>query len=238
MPTPYQRLIHLGPHTLTDQELTRIAFGKTGVAHMQALQAEFSGPPPVWGRRQRPSGVCPHAFRRAEAWCHLNTRWQQRALQTRPLVDNTARVAAYLGQTMAHRNIELFNVLMLDSKMRLIDTYELSRGSINQARVYPREIIRTVLDCCASAVVLAHNHPSGDPQPSASDQALTERLESLLNGIEVDMVDHFIVTPQTIKSIKFGTITPTGLSFALSIGMFSRHFSVGRQMPTGLAALT
>lgn len=201
------RLQHFGPHSLTDAELARWVFGNAGPKQIPALRRCYL-------RQQWHAsvpGINPAAMRRIQAWQHLARRWTQQHLQLRPLLADPAAAARYLVQTLAHRRVEVFVVLMLDSQLRLCETQELSRGSVREARVYPREVVRAILESGASSVVLAHNHPSGQTEASAADHALTECLAQVLTPLDVDLIDHFVVTRAWVTSIKFGTKTATGL---------------------------
>lgn len=87
---------------------------------------------------------------------------------------------------------EVFSVAFLDAQNRLIAIEELFHGTLDQAAVYPREIVRSALNHNAAAVVLHHNHPSGKPDPSRADELLTEKIKSVLETIEVRTLDHII----------------------------------------------
>ena len=95
---------------------------------------------------------------------------------------------------------ETFTLIMLNNRHKLISVIPLFTGSVDSAEVYPRIVVKAVLDCEACAVILAHNHPSGHLEPSASDHALTARLKSALNLVDVRVIDHFIVTPTETTS--------------------------------------
>ncbi|HDS1129254.1 TPA: DNA repair protein RadC [Stenotrophomonas maltophilia] len=88
---------------------------------------------------------------------------------------------------------EVFAAVMLDSRHRLISYTELFYGSIDGAEVHPREVVKQALRLNAAAVILAHNHPSGDPEPSATDRAVTARLKHALTLVNVRVLDHVIV---------------------------------------------
>ncbi len=91
-----------------------------------------------------------------------------------------------------HRS-EAFVCLFLDSQHRLIAVEELFKGTIDEAKVYPREIVRRCLELNAAAIIFAHNHPSGDVSPSQADRNLTQDLVKLLNTIDVHTLDHWII---------------------------------------------
>ena len=88
---------------------------------------------------------------------------------------------------------EIFLGLFLDSQHRLIHSQELFRGTLTQTSVYPREVVKEALRLNAAAVIFAHNHPSGVPDPSQADQALTQTLKQALNLVDVRVIDHVIV---------------------------------------------
>jgi DNA repair protein RadC len=88
---------------------------------------------------------------------------------------------------------EVFAVLMLDAQNRLIEYAELFRGTLTQTSVYPREVVKSALMHNAAALILAHNHPSGVPEPSRSDELLTQNLKQALALVDVRVLDHFVV---------------------------------------------
>lgn len=102
-------------------------------------------------------------------------------------------VKDYLRAKLAGYEQEVFAMLFLDTRHRLIEYVEMFRGTIDQASVYPREVVKEALQHNAAAVILAHNHPSGNPEPSAADRALTQRLKEALTLVEVRTLDHIIV---------------------------------------------
>lgn len=88
---------------------------------------------------------------------------------------------------------EVFGTLLLDSQHRLIAFDELFRGTIDSASVYPREVVKHALSHNAAAVILFHNHPSGDPEPSDADRRITQRLKDALGLVEIRVLDHLVV---------------------------------------------
>ncbi|WP_134735409.1 RadC family protein [Proteus mirabilis] len=102
-------------------------------------------------------------------------------------------VQTYLRTQLSGYEHEVFAVLFLDTKLRLIEYAELFHGTIDGASVYPREVVKAALTFNAAAMVIAHNHPSGDPEPSAADRALTKRLAQALALVDVRILDHVVV---------------------------------------------
>lgn len=102
-------------------------------------------------------------------------------------------VRDFLLFTLAQREQEIFGVLLLDNRNRVLLWRELFYGTLNQTAVYPREVVKLALQHNAAAVILVHNHPSGHPDASEADIALTRRLKQALALIDVRIPDHFIV---------------------------------------------
>ncbi len=120
------------------------------------------------------------------------------AIMERPLKRGDAMpdpVAAgrYCHARLYGRERETFAVMMLDTKHRLIDWVELFHGTVDGAEVHPREVVKAALLSNAAAVILAHNHPSGNTDPSAADRAVTARLKQALALVDVRVLDHFVV---------------------------------------------
>ena len=101
---------------------------------------------------------------------------------------------------LASRAYESFAVLFLDVKNRLIATEELFRGTLTHTSVYPREVVKAALAHNAASIIIAHNHPSGEPEPSAADHTLTLALKQALNLVDVRVLDHFVVAGRQIYS--------------------------------------
>ena len=96
---------------------------------------------------------------------------------------------------------EVFAAVFLDTRHRLIEYAELFQGTIDGAEVHPREVVRRALRCNAAAMIVAHNHPSGLPEPSAADRAVTVRLKQALALVDVRMLDHIIVGGAKVTSM-------------------------------------
>jgi DNA repair protein RadC len=132
-----------------------------------------------------------------------------RRIRTGPIFDSPQSIREFLRVYFADaqaQNREEFAVLLLDSQHRLIDTKTLFSGTLNQTAVYPREVIREALASGAAAVVFAHNHPSGDPDPSRADEVLTRTLKDALKLVDVRTLDHFIVGDTVLSFAERGLI--------------------------------
>lgn len=108
---------------------------------------------------------------------------------------------SYLQTLLQDYEHEVFSVLFLDSQHRVIGFEELFRGTIDAASVYPREVVKRALACNAAAVILVHNHPSGDPEPSDADRRITQRLKEALALVEIRVIDHVVVGSEDCVSL-------------------------------------
>ena len=119
-----------------------------------------------------------------------------------PQLATYEKVVEYCRSLTAHRDIEEFRALYLDTKNRLIRDELLQSGTVNHTPVYPRQVCLRALEVAASALVVLHAHPSGDPTPSRADVEMTARLRDALKTIDVDLHDHIVVTPSAAFSFK------------------------------------
>lgn len=111
----------------------------------------------------------------------------------RRVVSSWDALVDYCHTTMAHRETEQFRVLYLDRKNVLIADEEQARGTVDHVPVYPREVVKRALELNASALILVHNHPSGDPTPSEADIAMTTQIENAAKALGIELHDHLIV---------------------------------------------
>ncbi|SMX46883.1 RadC family protein [Actibacterium lipolyticum] len=111
----------------------------------------------------------------------------------RQVISGWDAVLDYCHTTMAHRETEQFRVLFLDRKNVLIADEEQARGTVDHVPVYPREVVKRALELNASALILVHNHPSGDPTPSESDITMTAQIDDAANALGLTLHDHIIV---------------------------------------------
>ena len=110
-----------------------------------------------------------------------------------PVLGSWSAVLDYLRMRMAHSDVEQLRVLFLNAKNAVIEDEELQRGTVNHTAVYPREIIKKALGCGATAMILVHNHPSGDPTPSKADIEMTRQVRDAAEKLGVALHDHVIV---------------------------------------------
>ena len=116
-----------------------------------------------------------------------------RPLHLGPAVTNAYQAAKLLGPLLAFEAAEVFGVLCLTARSRVIGWYEVSRGSINSAWVAPRDVFRAAMLSNAASLILAHNHPSGESQPSDDDCRLTKRMVEGANLLGIAILDHIII---------------------------------------------
>ena len=109
-------------------------------------------------------------------------------------------VKDYLQIHMAELEHEVFAVLFMDAQHRVIEFREMFRGSVAHTSVYPREVVKAALTLNAAAVILAHNHPSGEPTPSRADEMLTQTLRTALALVDVRVIDHVVVATAGVAS--------------------------------------
>jgi len=114
-------------------------------------------------------------------------------VKERPVLGSWQALLDYLRADMAHGAVERVRILYLNSKNILIRDELLSEGSVDEAAVYVREIVRRALDCHATALIVVHNHPSGDPQPSQQDIRLTRDIIDATRHLKITVHDHVIV---------------------------------------------
>ena len=131
-----------------------------------------------------------------------STKLGQESILGRPVLSSWSALLDYCRSAMQFEGKEQFRVLFLDRKNRLIADEILGQGTIDRAPVYPREIIKRALELESTALILAHNHPSGDPTPSQSDIDMTKEIVQACSAIRVSVHDHLIIGRENIASFK------------------------------------
>ncbi len=120
----------------------------------------------------------------------------------RPVISSWSALTAYVRVAMAHESREQFRVLFLDKKNQLIADEVMNHGTVDHAPVYPREVMRRALELAASAVILIHNHPSGDPTPSSADVEMTRQVVGAGRSLKILVHDHLVVGRDGVASLK------------------------------------
>lgn len=111
----------------------------------------------------------------------------------RPVLSNWDRLIEYLTAVLAREKTEQVRVLYLDNRNRLLADEVESRGTINHTPIYPRELVKRALEFHATAIILVHNHPSGDPSPSQEDIAMTQEIKQAAHALSIVLHDHVII---------------------------------------------
>lgn len=207
---PREKLERLGAAGLGDNELLALVIG-SGSREADALAVanqliEQAGG--VHGLTRMSldhlrlvSGVGPARAGRIIAAVELGRRTLVRGAADRPRLTTPQQLAAYLLPQYGAGAVEQFGIVMLDTKHRVIRIKVVSIGSLDTTVVHPREVFREAASASAAAIVLFHNHPSGDPTPSADDLVLTTRMVNAGNIMGIDVVDHVILADQRYFSL-------------------------------------
>lgn len=123
-------------------------------------------------------------------------------LHQRTVISSWSQLVNYCRVALAHEPREQFRVLFLDAKNQLIADEIMNEGTVDHAPVYPREIARRALEVSAASVILVHNHPSGDPKPSAADLAITREIVAAAETVSVRVHDHLVIGRNGVASFK------------------------------------
>jgi DNA repair protein RadC len=123
-------------------------------------------------------------------------------VQKRTVITSWSQLLSYVRLALAHETREQFRVLFLDKKNQLIADEVMNRGTVDHAPVYPREVMRRALELAASAVILVHNHPSGDPRPSQADIDMTREVIEAGRSLRIAVHDHLVVGRNGVASFK------------------------------------
>lgn len=206
---PRERLIRHGAQQLSDAELlavflrvgvsgkSAVDLGRDMLGHFGSLQAMFAASRSDFCLV---NGLGPAKYAQMQAVLELARRAIAEQLKQGEAFGSPQAVRQYLQLTLSRKPYESFAALFLDVKNRLIHAEELFRGSLTQASVYPREVVKAALAHNAAAIIVAHNHPSGTPEPSQADRALTQTLKQALGLVDVRLLDHFVVAGSQVYS--------------------------------------
>jgi len=203
---PRERLLKQGPAALSDAELLAIYLrvgvrGKSAVDLARDLLRRFDG---RLGRLVEASlaelasvsGIGSAKAAQLKACFELARRALVQEMVDRDSLSSPGAVRDWLILRLGQQEREIFLALWLDAQNRLLDPQELFAGSLTQASVYPREVVKAALARNAAAVIFAHNHPSGLAEPSRADELLTRTLKEALALVDVKVLDHFVVAGQ------------------------------------------
>jgi DNA repair protein RadC len=207
---PRERLVQSGPGHLTDAELLAILLGR-GVAGVSArdrarhLLGCFGGMRGVLNAShaelQALHGLGPVKSAMLTAARECCCRYMGEKLAPGKTISSPTDSQDFLLARLRDRPHEVFCCIFLDNRHRVLAFEELFQGTIDSTTVYPREVVRQALQRNAAALILAHNHPSGVPEPSDADRLITRRIRDALELVDVRLLDHFIVGDGTCVSL-------------------------------------
>jgi DNA repair protein RadC len=199
---PRERLMARGPGALSDAELLAI-FLRTGVRGLSAVDLSrhlldtFGGLRGLLTADRRTfcaqHGLGDAKYAQLQAVLEMGRRHLAEGLKAGTAIDGPDAVAAYLTAQLRDEPREVFALLLLDTRHRVLAFETVSLGTLNSATVHPREVVKSILRHNAAAVILAHNHPSGVAEPSHADQSLTDRLVQACRLIDVAVLDHLVI---------------------------------------------
>ena len=198
-----QRVLEQGPSSLSDYEIVEfLLFGAKTRGDVKplakALIAQFGSLAGVLSASPRDLKKVPGMGDASAAVLAIvpeaASRLAREDILDQPVIDTWNRLIGYCRMIMGRAVIEQFRVLFLDRKNRLIADEEQQRGTVDHTPVYPREIVKRALELSASAVILVHNHPSGDATPSSGDIAMTKEIRETAGRMGIELHDHLIVT--------------------------------------------
>ncbi len=199
---PREKLLHKGEQTLTDAELVAIFIHsgtreKTALDIAKELLKEFGSlkkmlraPPHILIKK---CGIGQAKYAHLRAAVELGRRYLHEYLPSGTILNSSRVTQTFLANKLREHTSEVFACLFMDTHFRLISFEELFHGTINEANIYPREIVRRGLTHNAAKIILAHNHPSGHPNPSTADREVTLLIKKALSLVDIDVVDHIII---------------------------------------------
>lgn len=198
-----QRLSASGPEGLDDAEALQMASGASP-EQIRALLDEFGSLPQVLAASPAALRrfVRPAAAGRLALVRDLAQRLLRAPLRERPVLSSSSTLIDYLRGGLNGRSRERFHVLYLDKTNRLIRDEIEGEGTVDHAPVYPREILRRALELDASALILAHNHPAGDPTPSSADIEMTRQVVEAARALRISVHDHVVVGGEGVASFR------------------------------------
>lgn len=206
---PREKLIADGVQSLSNAELLAV-FLRTGVRGKSAVQLardtveHFGSLKNLFGASlasfSAVHGMGSAKFAQLQAVLELARRAMVEELQAGQVFNSPNAVKDYLRLCLGQLTHEAFHVLFLDVKNRLICSQQMFRGTLTHTSVYPREVVKQALLHNAASIMLAHNHPSGSPDPSEADLLLTRTLAQALSLVDIRVLDHFVVAGRQVHS--------------------------------------
>ncbi len=199
---PREKLLKLGAEALDDVELIAI-FLRTGIKGMPVMQLSEEVLKTFGSLRGLLTadliefcsikGLGKTQFIQLQATKEMTKRYLNQKIKISDVISEPWMAVLYLQSELESYEREVFMVIFLNNQHQVIKAEKMFFGTINQASVHPREIIKEALKCNAAAIIIAHNHPSGDCTPSESDRTLTKKIETICELVDIRFVDHIIV---------------------------------------------
>lgn len=198
----YQRFIQGGPDAMPDYEILELVLFRAIARHdvkplahrllsvFGDFNAVISAPNDRLAEVKGVGDAVIRELKVVEAAAH---RLAKSKISERAVISSWDSLIEYCHTTMAHKHKEQFRVLFLDKRNRLLADECLGQGTVDSVAVYPREVIKRALSLSASALILIHNHPSGDPTPSDDDINITRQIETVSNPLGIVLHDHLII---------------------------------------------
>jgi DNA repair protein RadC len=207
---PREKLLAGGAQSLSEAELVAILL-RTGTKGFSALDIardlllEFGSVRGLLTADRddlcRRPGLGPARYVTLQAALELARRHYQELMRSGPALTNPRATQEFLRMRLRDLQYEVFCCVYLDSRHRFLGFEELFRGTIDGASVHPREVVKRALSRNAAAIILAHNHPSGIPEPSQADEFITRRLKDALGLVDIRLLDHLIVGDSGCESL-------------------------------------
>lgn len=207
---PREKLLHLGAERLSDRELLAILLktgsrGHTVMALAEEMLRHFGSFYQLL--TAGPAEFCQFAgaglvkYTTLQAALTLSLRYWRSIPTERLSWRNLPELKQFLMAKLGHREQEIFAALFLSAKLETLAYEELFFGSITSNTIHPRELLKRALQHNAAAVIIAHNHPSGDPTPSSIDVQVTQQLKTLLHSVDIQLLQHIVVSQHGCQTI-------------------------------------
>lgn len=213
---PREKMMQHGAAALSDAELLAIFLrvgvkGKSAVDLARDLLLRFGSLRALYAASEREvslvHGMGVSKYVQLQAAFEMSRRALAEEIAASDVLSSPEQVRDYLKLTLAHQQKEVFMSIFLDTQHRVLASEEMFTGTLTQASVYPREVVKRALHHNAGAVILAHNHPSGVAEQSRADEAITQTLKQALALVDVKVLDHFIVAGhQTLSFVEVGLL--------------------------------
>ena len=207
---PRYKLLHNGSNTLSDAELLAIFLGSGYSGHSAVdmardMLAKAHGLRPLLEQNRsvllKTKGLGEAKWVLLQAALELGRRYLEAEVRAMPILSDPDKTKTYVKAWLCRYPHEVFACMFLDNRHRIINSEILFTGTIDGASVYPREVVKRCLELNASAIIFAHNHPSGIAEPSQADRNITVKLTQALGLLDVRVLDHLVVGDRLVTSM-------------------------------------